>query len=261
MKKLTILFVLLFVLVALYLFVVVLGFMPNNNGKTLPENKAEVVEYFSEEMQNKFVTEVAQPIEGFEPQMFREVYPGLVAQDFDEVEALLGNYEVQNGEIAFVLDQSQPEHSAARAISPQGMYTLLMNVSDRLNTPTETKTDIDALLAALENKETGNTQTEATVTAGLNERVGALDVFITPLEVLEDSRCPEGAQCIQAGTVRVRTQIESGLGTSTMNITLSGDPTTTEAEEISLIKVSPKAVLGTEIAGEDYSFTFLIEKR
>jgi hypothetical protein len=33
---------------------------------------------------------------------------------------------------------------------------------------------------------------------------------LTPLAVVEDSRCPAGVQCIQAGTVRITTQVIAG---------------------------------------------------
>ena len=260
MKKITILFILLFVLVILYTFVVALGFMPNKDTVTLPESSADVVEYFWQQMQNKFITEVGQPIEGFEPQMFVQLYSGLVPQDFDEVEALLGTYKVSGGEIAFMVEEGGVLHSAAQAISPHGMYTLLMNISSRLTLPINTKEDIDVILSRISNEETGEIQSEITITAELDERVAVLGAFITPLEVLEDSRCPSGAECIWEGTVRLSVRVESGLGTASMDIE-SNNPVTTETEEIELIGVLPTAILNAEILDEEYSFTFLVKKR
>jgi len=98
------------------------------------------------------------------------------------------------------------------------------------------------------------------VSAALDETASALDVSITPLEVLEDSRCPANANCIQAGTVRLRATLTSGLGTAEQVFTL-GEPITTEAEEILLIEVTPQTVVGETITPAEYAFHFRISKR
>jgi hypothetical protein len=87
---------------------------------------------FTEELRTKFVAEKGQPIEGFEPWMFLEVYPGLKAEDFDDVDALIGLYRVENGEVVYDLNGELELHSAARAISDEGMAQLLQNVAARL---------------------------------------------------------------------------------------------------------------------------------
>ena len=90
--------------------------------------------------------------------------------------------------------------------------------------------------------------------------VTALDVTIIPIQVLEDSRCPVEVQCIQAGTVRLQARIVSGLGTSTMTLTL-GEPITTEAEQITLTEVAPLTRAGVNIPTNQYLFTFEVKKR
>ena len=95
----------------------------------------------------------------------------------------------------------------------------------------------------------------------LGEAYTSNDVVVTPLELVEDSRCPTDVQCIQAGTVRVRAKIESGLGTSEMTLTL-GEAITTEAETVTLSAVEPATKLSTvTVAPEEYRFTFTVEKR
>ena len=96
--------------------------------------------------------------------------------------------------------------------------------------------------------------------ARINQTLGALDVKVTPTEVVEDSRCPAGVQCIQAGTVRVRVKLESGLGTANEIFTLN-QPITTEAEQVTLISVQPEPVAGQTRDPQEYVFTFKIEKR
>ena len=98
------------------------------------------------------------------------------------------------------------------------------------------------------------------VEAGINETVNALDVSITPLAVLEDSRCAVDVQCVWAGTVHVRARLESGLGTSEM-VFSPDTPVTTEAESITLTGVSPAPYSKKTIAPADYRFTFEVSKR
>jgi hypothetical protein len=100
----------------------------------------------------------------------------------------------------------------------------------------------------------------STLKAALNQKVFALNVTLTPHEVISDSRCPRDVQCIWAGTVKVRTKVESGLGTSEMDFEL-GVPMTTEVEEITLTEVSPGKVSTEAIPDSSYRFTFEVKKR
>src|SRR5687768_3465473 len=60
-----------------------------------------------------------------------------------------------------------------------------------------------------------------TVALGKHARFFGLDVV--PLRIEEDSRCPSGVQCIQAGTVRLLVRVEDRGGTSEPILTL-GQP-------------------------------------
>jgi hypothetical protein len=102
--------------------------------------------------------------------------------------------------------------------------------------------------------------TSATIRTTVGQKMTGLNVALTPIEVTDDSRCPRDVQCIWAGTVKVRTKIESGLGTSEMVLEL-GQPVTTEAEEITLTEVTPGKVAGEEIPVSSYRFTFEVKKR
>jgi hypothetical protein len=94
----------------------------------------------------------------------------------------------------------------------------------------------------------------------IDQSVSGLNVKITPLQVLEDSRCPHDVQCIQAGTVRVRVQLTSGLGTSMQTFTLNKS-ITTEAEIITLVSVDPQKESTVTITPGEYRFVFKIAKR
>lgn len=45
---------------------------------------------------------------------------------------------------------------------------------------------------------------------GLGQAYQIEDWVVTPLALVEDSRCPSGVQCIQAGTVRLQVKVRSG---------------------------------------------------
>lgn len=87
-----------------------------------------------------------------------------------------------------------------------------------------------------------------------------LGVRITPLEVLEDSRCPTDVTCIQAGTVRVRASVESG-GSTSESVFILGIVETRENETITLVSVEPAPLSTRSIVSGDYRFTWGIEKR
>ncbi|HET9428423.1 MAG TPA: hypothetical protein VFO69_08715 [Allosphingosinicella sp.] len=84
-------------------------------------------------------------------------------------------------------------------------------------------------------------------------RLGSLQV--TPVAVAEDSRCPTGVQCIQAGTVRIQARIVDGGG-GTRDQTLSlGVPVDAGGGRLSLIRVCPHPVYRARIRPADYLFS------
>jgi hypothetical protein len=98
------------------------------------------------------------------------------------------------------------------------------------------------------------------VTLALSEKAQFPGLTIRPTAVTEDSRCPTSVQCIQAGTVRVRTEIVSAMGTSTQTIAL-GSEVTTEAERVRLTAVEPQPQTPGGIAAGQYRFTYIVERR
>ena len=106
----------------------------------------------------------------------------------------------------------------------------------------------------------GATSSPTTVEAKINKKVATGSISLTVLEVVEDSRCPTDVQCIQAGTVRVKVLLASGLGEGAITMTLN-TPITTEAEEITLVSVTPTKLSTHATAASEYTFTFKIVKR
>ncbi len=94
----------------------------------------------------------------------------------------------------------------------------------------------------------------------IGKEASGLGVRITPLEIIEDSRCPVDVMCIQAGAVRVRTRLVSGLGEAMQEFKLN-QPVTTEAERITLTGVFPQPTAGVKIQEGEYVFQFEVAKR
>lgn len=83
---------------------------------------------------------------------------------------------------------------------------------------------------------------------------------VTPLEVLEDSRCPTDVQCIQAGQVRLKVRIDLGSGSQTRIFTFPGkDGSNTQQiadGAMELISVTPERTSSEALALANYRFGF-----
>jgi len=90
--------------------------------------------------------------------------------------------------------------------------------------------------------------------AGLNERVYVDGPYVTPLAVLEDSRCPMNAQCIWAGRTRLTVKIDLGSRSETREIA-SDAPIQVADGELSLVEVLPD-LAASEPAGNDNPYRF-----
>ena len=100
--------------------------------------------------------------------------------------------------------------------------------------------------------------TTAVLALGERKQIGT--IFITPLEIVEESRCPIDAICIQAGTIRIKARIESGSGTGVTEFKI-GVPITTEAETITLVEAQPSPKASDPAPHSAYRFTFTVESR
>lgn len=78
---------------------------------------------------------------------------------------------------------------------------------------------------------------------------------ITPLTLIEDSRCPQGVQCVWAGRVRISVRIETGAGPSTRDIDL-GLPIRVADGTLTLVEVYPDKRKDITIYPEEYRFGF-----
>jgi hypothetical protein len=91
---------------------------------------------------------------------------------------------------------------------------------------------------------------EATgVRLGETARLGPTN--ITPLVVLEDSRCPALVRCVWAGRVRLRARI----GRDAADLTL-GQPHTVRGGAVTLVEVQPQRRSNNPVQPGDYRFSF-----
>jgi hypothetical protein len=82
------------------------------------------------------------------------------------------------------------------------------------------------------------------------------------IEIVSDSRCPKGAQCIWAGEVSALIEIEYEGQKKTMVLTQSGDSdTTSEFMDYTIaFSVEPYPELNTTIKDADYRLHLVVEK-
>jgi hypothetical protein len=81
-------------------------------------------------------------------------------------------------------------------------------------------------------------------------------VIAVPLKVVEDSRCPKGVQCIQAGKLVVRTKLGNASWRETDDLTL-GVPFSTHGITVTLASAEPERVADQPIKAEDYRFIYV----
>ena len=98
----------------------------------------------------------------------------------------------------------------------------------------------------------------ATVKLGGHARIGGLDV--EPLRIEEDSRCPTGVQCIQAGTVRLAVRIGDGRARSERILTLDKPLELAGSGWLSLAAVCPYPAHPGRIERAAYRFTIAFRR-
>ncbi len=94
--------------------------------------------------------------------------------------------------------------------------------------------------------------------ANVGKKILLGGVYITPLKVLEDSRCPSGTECIWAGTVRVKVRLESDATTQEKDFEI-GTSVDFINKKVTLQSVTPEATSTNPILEKDYIFTFSVK--
>lgn len=89
----------------------------------------------------------------------------------------------------------------------------------------------------------------------LGETVRVDGPAVTPLSVVEDSRCPVDVVCVWAGRVRLSVRVDVGSSSEVHELTL-GAPIHVADGELELIAVAPDARSHRDISPDDYRFAF-----
>ncbi len=98
-------------------------------------------------------------------------------------------------------------------------------------------------------------------TIAFNEKILMEGIYITPLLVLSDSRCPIDVNCIWAGEVSVKVKLEKGMetreGVTSEEVILKESGSVMfEGKTVSLIAVLPAKKSTMPIQEKDYRFLF-----
>lgn len=100
--------------------------------------------------------------------------------------------------------------------------------------------------------------TDGIARAKLGERVYVDGPEVTPLAVLEDSRCPKGVHCVWAGRLRLSVRVHLGSGDETHELTL-GKPIHVADGNLELVEAlpAPQADASTKLSGYRFGFRFM----
>ena len=100
----------------------------------------------------------------------------------------------------------------------------------------------------------GDAATQGTPVA-IGKPVWTGDAILTPLSVVEDSRCPENVRCVWAGKLTVSTRITSTHWAQTANLTL-GEQHEVLGRTYVLVSGTPEKRGEEAIPADTYRFTF-----
>lgn len=101
-------------------------------------------------------------------------------------------------------------------------------------------------------------QAYGTVTLALGQAAAFADgVSIRPMRILEDSRCPAGVECIQAGTVKL-SFTATAKGKTTAETISIGQSVKIDGDTVTLDTVAPQKTKGSFPEASVYRFTFTV---
>ena len=101
---------------------------------------------------------------------------------------------------------------------------------------------------------TARVNEDGSVDARLGQTVNLGGPRVTPLQVLEDSRCPMEARCVRAGSVRLSVRVTTGAGTRVQELA-SDKPLPVADGQLELVSVMPPRSTQHGIRPGDYRFS------
>lgn len=94
--------------------------------------------------------------------------------------------------------------------------------------------------------------------AKLGETVTVDGVSITPISIIEESRCPTDVQCIQAGAITIKAKLVRGNNIQEMSLKLD-TPTSFDTKVVTLNDAIPKPNTKVTLKDSDYRFSFNVK--
>jgi hypothetical protein len=91
--------------------------------------------------------------------------------------------------------------------------------------------------------------------AKIGQSVGIYDFDLTPLQVVEDSRCPTGVQCVWEGRLRLNVRIDFN-DRVVMRELILGEAQPIGTGMLKLVDAKPYPKEGVTIYPEEYKFGF-----
>ncbi len=107
-------------------------------------------------------------------------------------------------------------------------------------------------------------KSELTIKLGEDKKVCESEISVSFVELVEDSRCPIGVECIHAGNAVIRLKIAQGNGepqTVTLETAKEDDKFDFHGYEVSLISVDPYPKADVGVAKEAYSVRISVTKK
>ena len=95
-------------------------------------------------------------------------------------------------------------------------------------------------------------------TAALGQQAYVDGLKVTPLEVIEDSRCPINARCVWAGRIIVRAAVAGGGWRRVIDLELA-QPQPVADGQLTLVAAEPGKMAGAATDPRAYRFTFTFQ--
>ncbi len=114
-----------------------------------------------------------------------------------------------------------------------------------------------ALSGALSGCVTYRTHSDGIVRTRFDETAAFSDARVTPLILVEDSRCPANARCVWAGRVRITSTLSTATSKITRELT-QGEPVAFAGRTLTLVEVLPIKTTQQALYRDDYRFGFAL---
>ena len=99
------------------------------------------------------------------------------------------------------------------------------------------------------------------VRVGKQKKFSRSKINVKFVSLMEDSRCPEGVNCVWAGNAKIKVIISQGSGageTFEINTNLGAKGATFDSYAVNLVSLTPTPKADSKIKNEDYTATFSI---